>query len=107
MTPRFTGISVPRVSFSQLEPQKHAFFTDFGGDLRKIRAFSRKVCSLEVAVKLKVFQFTFSTLVALSEIQDSGFWVPPKKCVKKWLAKILPDHGTYTSCEALQEKAAP
>ena len=66
MTPQFTGISVSGVDYSQLEPQKHAFLSDFGSDLRKIRAFSRKVCSLEVALKLKVLQFTFSALVSLS-----------------------------------------
>jgi hypothetical protein len=66
MTPIFMGIIVPGVNFSPLEPQKHAFFTDFGSDLRKIRAFSRKVCSLEVVMKLKVLQFTFSALVVLS-----------------------------------------
>ena len=66
MTPRFTGINVPGVEFSQPEPQKHAFLSDFGSDLRKIRAFPRKVCSLEVVLKLKVLQFTFSDLVGLS-----------------------------------------
>ena len=58
-------INLPGVNFGQPEPQKSAFFSDFGSDLRKIRAFSRKVCSLEVAVKLKVLQFTFSDLVNL------------------------------------------
>ena len=53
------------VNFGQPEPQKNAFFSDFGSELRKIRAFSRKVCSLEVAVKLKDLQFTFSALVVL------------------------------------------
>ena len=66
-------ISDPRVNFSQLEPQNHPFFSDFGSDLRKIRAFSRKVCSLEVAVKLKVLQLTFSSLVSLSvPLGDTG-----------------------------------
>ena len=66
MTPLFNGISVSVVDYSQLEPQKHAIFTDFGSDLRKIRAFPRKVCSLEVVMKLKVLQFTFSALVVPS-----------------------------------------
>jgi hypothetical protein len=65
MTPLFTGIIVSGVDFGLQEPQKHAFFTDFGSDLRKIRAFSRKVRSLEVVMKLKVLQFTFSSLVVL------------------------------------------
>jgi hypothetical protein len=35
MTPLFTVISVLGVDFSQTEPQKHAFFTDFGSYLRQ------------------------------------------------------------------------
>jgi hypothetical protein len=66
MTPR-----VPGVEFSQTEPQKHAFLSDFGSDLQENGAFWRKVCFLKVAMKLKVLQFTFTALV------------PPKKCVKK------------------------
>jgi hypothetical protein len=67
MTPQFTGIIVSGVDYCQPKPQKHAIFTDFGSDLRKIRAFSRKVCSLEVALQLKVLQFTFSALVNLGK----------------------------------------
>ena len=62
MTPLLSGINFPGVNFSQPEPKKNAFFSDFGSDLRKIRAFSRMVCSLEVAVKFKELQFTFSEL---------------------------------------------
>ena len=73
MTPLFNGISVSGVDYSQPEPQKHAFFSDFGSDLRKIRAFPRKVCSLEVVMKLKVLQFTFSDLVWLVvALKDTG-----------------------------------
>ena len=65
MTPLFTWISVTGVGFSQLKPQKSAFFTDFDSDLRKNGAFRRKVSSLEVAIKLKDLQFTFIALVVL------------------------------------------
>jgi hypothetical protein len=65
MTPLFSGISGLGVNFGLLDPQKNAFFTDFGSYLRKMRAFPRKVPSLEVAMKLKVLQFTFSSLVYL------------------------------------------
>ena len=67
MTPQFAGIIVPGVDFSLPEPQKHAIFTDFGSDLRKKRAFSRKVCSLEVATNFEELQFTFSALVNLGK----------------------------------------
>ena len=63
MTPQFAGINVPGVNFSHPEPQKHAIFTDCDCDLRKNSAFQRKVCSLEVAIKLKDLQFTFTALV--------------------------------------------
>jgi hypothetical protein len=63
MTPQSAGINVTGVNFSHPEPQKHAIFTDFDSDLRKMRAFSRKVCSLEVATKFEELQFTFSSLV--------------------------------------------
>jgi hypothetical protein len=63
MTPLFTGIIVPGVDFGLQEPQKNAFFTDFGSYLQEKRAFSGKVCSLEVIIKLKDLQFTFSSLV--------------------------------------------
>ena len=67
------GINVAGVNFSQPEPQKNAFFSDFGSDLRKIRAFSRIVRSLEVAVKLEELQFTFSELARLGKaLQDTG-----------------------------------
>ena len=65
MTPQFSWIIVPGVDFSQLEPEKHAIFTDFGSDLREKRAFSRKVCSLEVATNFEELQFTFTALVGL------------------------------------------
>ena len=77
MTPQFAGIIVPGVDFSLPEPQKHAIFTDFGSDLRKNGAFRRKVCSLEVAIKLKDLQFTFTALVnpvkPLQDTYDSDF----------------------------------
>jgi hypothetical protein len=63
MTPLFSGISVPRVDFSQPEPQKHAFFTDFGSDLWQNRGFSGSKYFLKVAMKLKDLQFTFTALV--------------------------------------------
>ena len=63
MTPLFPGISVPGVDFSQTEPQKHAFFTDFGSDLREKRAFSGSKYFLKVSMKLKELQFTFTELV--------------------------------------------
>ena len=63
MTPQFAGIIVPEVDFSLPEPQKNAIFTDFDRYLRQKRAFSGKVCSLEVDVNLKDLQFTFSSLV--------------------------------------------
>ena len=56
----------PKADPSMLVPQNIFFFSDFGSDLREKRAFSRKVCSLEVVLKLKVLQFTFSDLVGLS-----------------------------------------
>ena len=60
------GINVPGVNFGQPEPQKNAFFSDFGSELQQNRAFSGSKCFIEVAVKLKVLQFTFSDLVYLS-----------------------------------------
>ena len=45
MTPQFAGIIVPGVDFTDFGSD----FTDFGSDLRQKRAFSGKVCSLEVA----------------------------------------------------------
>jgi hypothetical protein len=65
MTPRFTGIRVPEVEFSQTEPQIHAYFSDFGSDLQENGAFWREVCFLKAAMKLKVLQFTFTALVDL------------------------------------------
>ena len=56
MTPQFTGISVSGVDYCQPKPQKHAYFSDFERGL---------VCSLEVVLKLKVLQFTFTALVNL------------------------------------------
>jgi hypothetical protein len=73
MTPRFTGISVSRVDCSQPEPQKRAFFSDFGSDLRQNGAFWRSKYFLKVAMKLKVLQFTFSALVNLIKaLRDTG-----------------------------------
>ena len=63
MTPQFAGIIVPGVNFSLSEPQENAFFTDFDSYLRQKRAFSGKVCSLEVATNFEKLQFTFSSLV--------------------------------------------
>ena len=67
MTP---GLSVPGVNFSQAEPQKNAFslvFSDFGSDLQET------ACFLEVAVKIKELQFTFSELVVpVGALQDTG-----------------------------------
>ena len=86
MTPRVTGISVPGVEFSQTEPQNHAFLSDFGSDLRKIRAFPGLVCSLEVVLKLKVLQFTFTELVGPGRpSRDTGkllLSAPEKMCNK-------------------------
>ena len=74
MNPQFAGIIVPGVDFSLLEPQKHAFFfTDFDSDLRQKRAFSGKVCSLEVATQFEELQFTFSSLVLCGPLlRDTG-----------------------------------
>jgi hypothetical protein len=77
MTPQVARISVPGVNFSQLKPQKSTFFTDFGSDLQKNGAFWRKVCSLEVALKLKVLQLTFTAQArpgkAPQDTHDSDF----------------------------------
>jgi hypothetical protein len=77
MTPQFARIIVPGVNFSHLKPQKSSFFTDFGSDLRKNRAFRGKVCFLEVALKLKDLQFTFTAQVVpvgpLEDTYDSDF----------------------------------
>ena len=60
------------MNFSQPEPQKQAIFTDFGSDLRQNGAFRRKVCSLEVVLKLKVLQLTFSEQARLGKaLQDT------------------------------------
>ena len=77
MTPQFAGIIVPGVNLSQPEPQKSSIFTDFDSDLRKNGAFWRKVCSLEVVLKLKLLQLTFTALVylvkPLQDTYDSDF----------------------------------
>jgi len=65
MTPVFTWISVPGVNFSLTEPQKNAFFSDFGSDLQENGGFRGSKCFLEVAVKFKELQFTFSELAML------------------------------------------
>jgi hypothetical protein len=71
------GLNVPGVNFSHPEPQKHAIFTDFDCDLWKNRAFQGKVCFLEVALKLKDLQFTFTAQVVpagpLEDTYDSDF----------------------------------
>jgi hypothetical protein len=73
MTPRVTGIRVPGVEFSQTEPQKHAFLSDFGSDLRQNGAFWRSKYFLKVVLKLKVLQFTFSELAMLGNaLEDTG-----------------------------------
>ncbi len=73
MTPVFTWISVPGMNFSLAEPQKNAFFSDFGSELQENGGFWRSKCFLEVAVKLKVLQFTFSELARLGKaLQDTG-----------------------------------
>ena len=65
------------VDFSQPKPQKQAIFRDFDSDLRKNRAVSRKVSSLEVAWNFKDLQFTFTALVnpvkPLQDTHDSDF----------------------------------
>ena len=67
------GINVPGVNFSQSEPQKNAFFSDFGSELQQNRAFSGSKCFLEVAVKFKELQFTFSELARLGKaLRDTG-----------------------------------
>ena len=86
MTPSFSGIIVPGVEFSQTEPQKHAFLSGFGSDLRQIREFPGIVCFLKVALKLKVLQFTFTELVVpVGALQDTGkvlLRAPEKMCKK-------------------------
>jgi hypothetical protein len=73
MTPLFSGISVPGVDFSQPEPQKNAFFSDFGSDLRKIRAFSGSKYFLKVVIQLRDLQFTFSEVAWLGlALRDTG-----------------------------------
>ena len=67
------GISVPRVDFCQPEPQKNAFFSVFGSELQQNRAFSGSKCFLEVAVKFKELQFTFSELARPGKaLEDTG-----------------------------------
>ncbi len=61
------------MNFGQPEPQKNAFFSDFGSDLRQNGGFWRSKCFLEVAVKFKELQFTFSELAWLTlALQDTG-----------------------------------
>ena len=67
------GISFPGVIFGQPEPQKNAFFPDFGSDLQENGAFWRSKYFLKVALKLKELQFTFSELARLAKaLQDTG-----------------------------------
>ena len=73
MTPLLTGINAAGVDFCKPEPKKNAFFSDFGSELQQNRAFSGSKCFLEVAVKLKVLQFTFSELVGPDgALEDTG-----------------------------------
>ena len=60
------------MDFTQLEPQKNAFFSDFGSDLQENGEFGRSKCFLEVAVKFKELQFTFSELDWLSKLSSSS-----------------------------------
>ena len=67
------GINLPRVNFGQPEPQTNAFFSDFGSELQENGKFWRSKCFLEVAVKFKELQFTFSELVGpVGPLQDTG-----------------------------------
>ena len=67
------GINVPGVNFGQLEPQKNAFFSHFGSDLQENGEFWRSKCFLEVAVKFKELQFTFSELARPGKaLEDTG-----------------------------------
>jgi hypothetical protein len=73
MTHLFSGINVPGVDFSQPEPQKNAFFTDFGSDLRQNGGFRGSKYFLKVVIKLKDLQFTFTALVGLvGPLRDTG-----------------------------------
>jgi hypothetical protein len=73
MTPLFSGITVPGVDFSQSEPKKNAFFTDFGSDLWQNGAFWRSKYFLKVVIKSKDLQFTFTELVCPGlPLQDTG-----------------------------------
>ena len=73
MTPLLTRIIVSRVDCSQPEPQKHAFFSDFGSDLRQNLGFTGLKYFLKVVLKLKVLQFTFSELARLTKaLRDTG-----------------------------------
>ena len=73
MTPLITGIRVPGVNFSQPEPPKNAFFSDFGSDLQQNGAFWRSKYFLKVVIKSKDLQFTFTELVCPGlPLQDTG-----------------------------------
>ena len=66
-------INVPGVNFSQSEPQKSAFFSDFGSDLQENGAFWRSKYFLKVALKLKELQFTFTEQARPGKaLQDTG-----------------------------------
>jgi hypothetical protein len=62
-------------------------------------------------MKLKELQFTFFSTSSHRASQPRNrtvtFECPPKICFKKYLAKTLPAHGTYTFPEALQKTTAP
>jgi hypothetical protein len=73
MTPLFSWISGFKVNFGLLEPQKHAFFTDFGSDLWQNGGFRGSKYFLKVVIKLKDLQFTFTALVGpVGPLQDTG-----------------------------------
>ena len=86
MTPQFTGISVSGVDYSQTEPQKHAFFSDFGSDLRQNGGERGSKYFLKVVMKLKVLQFTFTALARPGKaLEDTGKLLlnaPEKMCKK-------------------------
>ena len=73
MTPLLSWISVFGVNFGLPDPQKNAFFTDFGSDLWQNRGFSGSKYFLKVVIKLKDLQFTFTELAWLGlALRDTG-----------------------------------
>jgi len=76
MTPHFAIFCWNSCPRSDVLPQNISFFSDFGTDLRQKRAFSGKVCSLEVATNFERLQFTFSSLVGPGRpSRDTGQWL--------------------------------